>query len=141
MVRLFKGTCLAIRAMHDYRAPVGQPQVSSSNSRPSPNQQLQQEHDDDDDDDERFPQAEGDGDGGYSYGSVNVPLVTRHKVESDSDLVFGGDEEVSRTQHQNGNAEGSKTELVPYAHRDMKPGYVEDRDVLVEKLELVLGTL
>jgi serine/threonine kinase 16 len=136
MVRLFKGTCLAIRAMHDYRAPVSQPQTSSSDSASRPNPPPPQEgHEDEDDDDERFPHAEGDGEGGYSYGpAANVPLMTKRRPQDSDEVVFDGDEELSKIQHHNGSAEngdaGVKTEPVPYAHRDMKPGYVDDRNVL-----------
>ncbi|KAF9052448.1 other/NAK protein kinase [Hymenopellis radicata] len=114
MVRLFKGACEAVRAMHTYRTsgPAASNAASSSSSR----QESQGRHSDDD---ERFPQAEGDGDGGYSYGSsVNVPLVTRHRVEEEGDVVFDGDEELSRAE-----ADGTG-EIIPYAHRDIKPGHV-----------------
>jgi serine/threonine kinase 16 len=72
MVRLFKGTCEAIRAMRTYRAPVGATLPKGGNAGSSyaaaakqKQQQRQQQHDDD----ERFPQPEGDGEGGYSYDS------------------------------------------------------------------------
>ncbi len=114
MVRLFKGACEAVRAMHTYRA--SGPAASNTASSSSRRQESQDRHSDDD---ERFPQAEGNEDGGYSYdSSVNVPLVTRHRVEEEGDVVFDGDEELSR-------AEASGTgEIIPYAHRDIKPGYV-----------------
>ncbi|PBK75688.1 protein kinase [Armillaria solidipes] len=114
MVRLFKGTCQAVRAMHTYRAPVGPAPLSRQNS-PRP-QEAPARHSDDD---ERFPQAEGDADGGYSYDSTTIPLVTKHRVEDQGDVVFDGDEELS----QNIAATGT-TEVVPYAHRDLKPGNV-----------------
>lgn len=82
--------------------------------------QLQQD-DDDEDNDERFPQAEGDAEGGYSYDGSglgsSVPLVTKFRAEEDeSDIVFDGDEEL---QQQQAN---STLAVVPYAHRDLKPG-------------------
>jgi serine/threonine kinase 16 len=84
--------------------------------------QLHQE-DDDEDNDERFPQAEGDVEGGYSYDGSghgsSVPLVTKFRVEEDgseNDIVFDGDEE----QHQ--QQANSTLAVVPYAHRDLKPG-------------------
>lgn len=130
MVRLFKGTCQAVRAMHNYHAPIGGTS-SSGPSRPNPShnsrrqQQQEPEHHSDDEEDAMFPHPEGDEDGGYSYGSAaNVPLMTRHMVEDEGDVVFDGDEELSKIQdHGNGNADPGKTELVPYAHRDLKPGY------------------
>ncbi|KAJ7261724.1 other/NAK protein kinase [Mycena haematopus] len=124
MVRLFKGTCEAIRAMHTYRAPIGAnlPKGSAgSSSAPKQKQQRQQHHDDDEDDDERFPQPEGDGEGGYSYESASVPLMTRKRVE-EGDTVFPGDEELGRIQEQAQHT--GATELVPYAHRDLKPGNI-----------------
>jgi serine/threonine kinase 16 len=119
MLRLFKGTCLAVRAMHDHRevaqpAPTSVPNgtAKSSANKPKPSN-------DDDDNDERFPQPEGDAEGGYSYASTSqVPLMTRTM-----EVVFDGDEEESR---QNGDAQrgdDGKMELVPYAHRDLKPGF------------------
>jgi serine/threonine kinase 16 len=120
MLRLFKGTCEAVRAMHDFRAPTRQPQPSQSNGGPS--RQEQESSGRHSDDDERFPQPEGDGDGGYSYDSaVNVPLVTKHRVEDEGDVVFDGDEELA--QADSGDNAGG--ESVPYAHRDLKPGYVQ----------------
>ncbi len=121
MVRLFHGTCLAVRAMHEYRPTTPQSAVAAKktaannkkNQRPSPGQ--------DDDEDERFPQAEGDAEGGYSYDGVSasVPLVTRHEVDDEPELVFDGDEEVEQARQ-----EGSTLAVVPYAHRDLKPGSV-----------------
>ena len=76
-----------------------------------------------------FPHPEGDGEGGYSYhgpgSGANVPLMTRDRPE-EHEAIFDGDEELARMQHEsaNGNAQSGQTELVPYAHRDLKPGYV-----------------
>ncbi|KAJ7077166.1 protein kinase [Mycena belliarum] len=129
MVRLFKGTCEAIRAMHTYRAPVGAtlPKGNAgSSSAPAAarkNQQQQHQQDgDDEDDDERFPQPEGDGEDGYSYESASVPLVTRRRLEEQGDTVFDGDEELGRIPEQ--AQTNGPTELVPYAHRDLKPGNI-----------------
>ena len=118
MLRLFKGTCEAVRAMHTYRAP-----ASSSSSPPSSSQSrgpAARDHDEDYDDDEMFPHPEGDAEGGYSYGgsggnASSVPLVTRQRLD-DGDVVFDGDEDASNV------VQGSTGELVPYAHRDLKPG-------------------
>jgi serine/threonine kinase 16 len=85
-----------------------------------------QDDEDDEDNDERFPQAEGDAEGGYSYDGSgigsSVPLVTKHRAEEnelDGDIVFDGDEELQQQQQAN-----STLAVVPYAHRDLKPGYV-----------------
>ncbi|KAF8206142.1 other/NAK protein kinase [Mycena galopus ATCC 62051] len=130
MVRLFKGTCEAIRAMHTYRAPVGAtlPKGNAGSSsaaaakQKQQQQQRQQHHDDDEDDDDRFPQPEGDEEGGYSYDGASVPLMTRKRVEEQGDTVFPGDEELGRIQEQAQHT--GATELVPYAHRDLKPGNI-----------------
>ena len=125
MVRLFKGTCEAVRAMHDYRAPV----ASSSNPRPSrenqsssaPDRRSQQRANisadnghSDDEEDELFPQPEGDADGGYSYhgpskkSGSSVPLMTRDPEEGEA--IFDGDEELERIQ-RSGLENGAATEL------------------------------
>ncbi|KIM36166.1 hypothetical protein M413DRAFT_449359 [Hebeloma cylindrosporum] len=114
MVRLFRGTCLAVRAMHEYRPTTPRSAVASkkggTNGKPK-----RQDHD------ERFPQAEGDAEGGYSYDgpSSTVPLVTKHQVEEEGEVVFDGDEELENAQQGN-----STLEVVPYAHRDLKPGNI-----------------
>ncbi|KAI9057253.1 other/NAK protein kinase [Trametes sanguinea] len=161
MLHYFKGTCEAVRAMHDYRAPVGtksdssranQSQASHARrlsgeaNRLSGEREREHEHGDDhgseDEDDEMFPHPEGDGEGGYSYhgpggsSSANVPLMS--KSRSHDEMVFDGDEELERLQHQgaNGNAHPGETELVPYAHRDLKPGNImisdENQPILMD---------
>ena len=117
MVRLFKGTCLAVRAMHEYRPTT--PRSAVANNKNAKNTGKSQKHEEEDND-ERFPQPEGDADGGYSYdgpSSVNVPLVTRHRVEDegDVDVVFDGDGDEEQQ-------DGPPLAVVPYAHRDLKPG-------------------
>ena len=130
MVRLFRGTCLAVRAMHEYRPTTpGSAMPANRNGTTDPSAsstaklKQRQEEDDDEDIDERFPQAEGDAEGGYSYGGgSSVPLVTKHRSEEDeleNDVVFDGDEEL----HQQRQTD-SILAVVPYAHRDLKPGYV-----------------
>lgn len=131
MIRLFKGTCEAVRAMHSYRPSPRSASLppnqngsaatsSSQNGGPSAGQRLS--HEDHDDEDERFPQPEGDGDGGYSYDNAStVPLVTKHQVEEEGDVVFDGDEEAAEIA---ASSTGAGTEVVPYAHRDIKPGRV-----------------
>lgn len=148
MLYLFKGTCEAVRAMHDYRAPIG------SSSDPFPSRQNQSQHantghrrlsgeiggrpvthgDDDDDDededgDELFPHPEGDSEGGYSYhgsgaGRSAVPLITKLRPEDEGETIYDGDEELSRIQREGAtnDARAGATELVPFAHRDLKPG-------------------
>ena len=108
--------------MHDYRTTSGrssaQPHQSSSGSS----------HVDDhhaDEVDELFPHPEDDNEGGYSYckPSLSVPLMPKHRVEGEGDTIFDGDEEESAIEAaQNGNVPQGKSEHVPCAHRDLKPG-------------------
>ena len=93
---------------------------------------LVSHRDEEDEDDEMFPQPEGDAEGGYSYhgpagrSAASVPLISNQSTLDDENVVFDGDEELSHIQQnggQNGAAAG-ETELVPYAHRDLKPGCV-----------------
>jgi len=143
MVRLFKGTCEAIRAMHDYQAPVGSQsrqnaQAASRNSRRLSGEQQssnlpQPEHHSDDEDDEGFPQPHGDEEGGYSYhNSGAVPLS--NKLPSQKGRGAGGEEQrglmngdpADLEVHRSSPALGGsgETESFPFAHRDMKPGNV-----------------
>lgn len=56
---------------------------------------------------------------GFTYSSgASIPQVARGMESSGADVVFDGDEEVAR------NDEGGSGEVVPYAHRDIKPAYV-----------------
>lgn len=141
MLRLFKGTCEAVRAMHDYRAPLHPRKTnpssaipasalptstSVSGSRPSGSKGKRHAGDEDDEDDngERFPQPDGDGEDGYSYDpeESKVPLVTK---TDNNQVVFDGDEEMqqpNRPPSANGHRPGDETIHVPYAHRDLKPG-------------------
>ncbi|KAL1739950.1 kinase-like domain-containing protein [Schizophyllum fasciatum] len=128
MLRLFRGTCEAIRAMHDYRAPSASGSASASSSRRQ-QQRDQQRHSDDD---ERFPHPEGDADGGYSYDGADVPLVTKHRVEEEGDVIFDGDQDLPN--------HGGNTELVPYAHRDIKPGNVMIADDGVTPILMDFGS-
>ena len=145
MVKLFKGTCEAIRAMHDYRAPVGSQSrqnaqaASRSNTRRLSGEQQSsrlpqpEHHSDDEDDDDGFPQAHGDEEGGYSYhNSGAIPLS--NKPPSKKGRGAGGEEESGlmngepadlEVHHSSPAPVGSgETELFPFAHRDMKPGNV-----------------
>lgn len=123
MVRLFKGTCEAIRAMHQYRAPVGPAQKKSRPNQTSSRRQQPEEDSGHHSDDERFPAPEGDSEGGYSYGP-NVPLMSRPQRAEGNDVVFDGDDEQAQNDAHISNAELGNSEIVPYAHRDIKPGNV-----------------
>ena len=78
---------------------------------------------DDEDEDDLLPHPVGDGEGGYSYANddtgSSIPLVSKHAVEDDGDVIFDGDEEIGGQ-----DAEDGELQVVPYAHRDLKPGYV-----------------
>jgi serine/threonine kinase 16 len=116
--------------MHEYRAPIKISSSGSSSSNQSKAARKQEEENrrrHEEEDDEMFPQPEGDAEDGYSYGAaVNVPLMTKRRMEDEGDVVFDGDEELTSIQHSaNGNVEPGQTELVPYAHRDLKPGYAK----------------
>ncbi|KAH8117862.1 other/NAK protein kinase [Phellopilus nigrolimitatus] len=147
MLRLFRGTCEAVRAMHTYRASKAsqnhaqsrpsssrQPERIPASARPRSKQNgarggpvPQHDSDEEDDDDAMLPHPEGDNDAGYSYendAGSSVPLVTKHVVEDDGDVVFDGDQELANHGLQNGEGDPSQMELVPYAHRDLKPGNV-----------------
>ncbi|KAK2462970.1 hypothetical protein APHAL10511_005022 [Amanita phalloides] len=166
MLRLFKGTCEAVRAMHDYRAPLHPRKVnppsaipasalptstSTSAGRPFKGKNRHrtgsEDYDDDDDDDERIPQPDGDADSGYSYNAKNeseVPLVT--KISKDeSNMVFDGDEELGGLQKNeapigNGQRPEDETVHVPYAHRDLKPGNVMIADDGVTPILMDFGS-
>ena len=141
MMRYFKGTCLAVQAMHDYRTVMNKnsngfgvmstPAISQPESGPSAGGD-----DDDDEPDVGFPEPEGDLEGGYSYGGgASMPLVSRNKKRRGKDrgvdVLFDGDEELERLNSHpapetgpSDHPPGTKTELVPYAHRDIKPGNI-----------------
>lgn len=129
MVHLFRGTCEAIRAMHSY-CPSRSTNLSSSHrpngfvpssSTLSPERRNAEQtvHSDDEDQDERFPQPEGDVDGGYSYDAASMPLVTKSNV-AEGHIVFDGDEEAVETAGSSDRTDNAA--IVPYAHRDLKPG-------------------
>ena len=141
MLRLFRGTCEAVRAMHTYRAHKGSqaqqqarqaggrserlPESSKPKSRQNGNFGNPVTHGDSDDEEEEdgdmLPRPDGDGDGGYSYSNdagSSIPLVAKHAVEDEGDVIFDGDQELDN------HSGSSELELVPFAHRDLKPGYV-----------------
>ena len=112
-------------------APTKPSATSTSKRRPSTS-----DSDDDGDDEENhmFPQPEGDDEGGFSYhgssargprmnqrqNSKGIPIASRDEVDG----VFDGDHELRERLPDPGEASSGETELVPYAHRDLKPGYV-----------------
>ena len=156
MVKLFKGTCEAIRAMHDYRAPVGSQshQNAQATSRSNPRRLSgehqssrlpQPEHHSDGEDDEGFPQAHGDEEGGYSYHNPGAIPLSK-KLPSKKGRGAGGEEEsglmggdpADMEVHRSSPAPGGsgETESFPFAHRDMKPGNVmiadDDSPILMD---------
>ncbi|KDN48667.1 hypothetical protein RSAG8_02654, partial [Rhizoctonia solani AG-8 WAC10335] len=133
LARLFRGACLAVRAMHTYRAPArasDQPSGGAPPRRPSPAPAHGDEADDhnaallpqadhgDDSDDEHG--------GGYSYSSQplrSAPPRSRDPVGDESRLVFDGDAELGQIETRAGEQGVPEGEgvVVPYAHRDIKP--------------------
>ncbi|KAF5344304.1 hypothetical protein D9757_012362 [Collybiopsis confluens] len=175
IIKLFKGTCEAVRAMHEYRAKGGKGAKSKSGSSSNGSTGSRRNgpgsgsgataaasssnapnDEDDEDDDARLPEPEGDAEGGYSYGpapsarrskpfrmgssgSDAVPLMDmdRHEANGGGDageILFDGDEDVSGIGGEEG--QGERGEIVPYAHRDIKPGNVmisdEGRPILMD---------
>ena len=100
--------------MHTHRSKNSSSGTASSSQPPSgPG------NDEDHDETDGFPQPEGDSEGGYSYApgkstpdTASVPLVSRRPLDN-GDVIFDHDQDAA----QNGSGE-----LVPYAHRDLKPG-------------------
>ena len=138
-MRIFKGTCLAVQAMHDYSAVKNSNKgTQSTPAAPQPESgPFAGGEDEDDEPDVGLPEPEGDSEGGYSYGGgASMPLVPRNKkgrgTDRGVDTVFDGDEELERLNVRpaldSGASDhlppGTKTELVPYAHRDIKPGNI-----------------
>lgn len=96
--------------------------------------------DEEDDEDELLPHPEGDGENGYSYGgrgASSVPLMTRHAVEDEGDVVFDGDEELENQGLDGSNGAPGDLEVVPYAHRDLKPGCVI-KEYLEQTIDVLL---
>ncbi|EJU04981.1 Pkinase-domain-containing protein, partial [Dacryopinax primogenitus] len=126
MCRLFRGACLGVRAMHDYHPtketlpPAGAPPGPSTQVIPHPAENGHHEHDADEGD-----EHEGQG---FAYDTRDsVPLMIRRTVDDEGDVVFDGDQEL-RNEATNGAPEnGEPVEqgaVVPYAHRDIKPGNI-----------------
>ncbi|KAI6042574.1 protein kinase [Pisolithus marmoratus] len=137
MLRIFKGTCEAVRAMHDYHTnaqsealpPMSGAIGSSSRARSSVDHLS-----DDEERDELLPHPEGDEDGGYTYkSSMAVPLVTKRRVEQ-GDTIFDSEEDMQKPHSNDGNTKANLH--VPYAHRDIKPGNVmladDDTPILMD---------
>jgi len=123
IVQLFLGTCQGVSALHDFRMVKPTSTNTTSTSGPS---MTSNRHEDDEshDQDSLLPQADGDDEGGFSYHG-SVPLSKRsRKPEREIEVVFDGDEEVDHMQQAAKNAPQGPTENVPYAHRDIKPAYV-----------------
>ena len=99
LLRYFKGTCEAVQAMHDYRPSAKPSQASGSAPAPSDGEVLH-EHGETEDD------------------GASVPLVVKQHAEN-GEPIFGGDDDEESEDEDNG-----KVDVVPYAHRDLKPAFV-----------------
>ncbi|KAG9104800.1 hypothetical protein FRC06_009270 [Ceratobasidium sp. 370] len=148
LVRLFRGTCLGVRAMHTYRAPShgGQASGSAPPRQPSPSPAhaeeddhqaalLPQPHGDDDSDDEH---------GGFSYSSQPLRSAPRGRdpTEDRTRLVFDGDAELRKIEDRAGEQGVPQGEgvLVPYAHRDIKPANIMYADDGVTPILMDFGS-
>ena len=139
MMQLFRGTCLGVRAMHDYHVPAAssskQTSSSSSSRKPAPHPHRGGGEDEDGeheshgllphphsshDDDTTAPDDDGEGEG-YTYPSGgSIPLVADRMKEQTGEVVFDGDEELASMEPPT----KGRGEHVPYAHRDLKPASV-----------------
>lgn len=136
MVRHFHGTCLAVSAMHDYRASGSKstqaakpPSQKSTANRPaSPEGNDDDDDDDDDRDQERLlPHPEEDIEGeGFSYGNApSVPRAMQKRQQQTGEVVFDGDQELSVLERvAESSTDPNNSIPVPYAHRDIKPACV-----------------
>ncbi|KAG8707328.1 hypothetical protein FRC08_000580 [Ceratobasidium sp. 394] len=148
LAQLFRGTCLGVRAMHDYRAPSHGARASGSAPprQPSPSPAhaedddhqaalLPQPHGDDDSDDEH---------GGFSYSSQPLRSAPRGRdpTEDQSRLVFDGDAELRKIEDRAGEQGVPQGEgvLVPYAHRDIKPANIMYADDGVTPILMDFGS-
>ncbi len=118
--------------MHHYRtviskgkAPQGSSSAAGSGPPRPPSREGNREDDDARDHDSLLPEPQGDAEDGFSYhgrSSRGAPLATRApKAERPVEVVFDGDEELENTAQASADAPEGATELVPYAHRDIKP--------------------
>jgi serine/threonine kinase 16 len=147
MLELFRGACLAVREMHTFRSSKkpsgsassgGNNKVSSSlgagpssihppsrSRSPIPDHEAHESHgllNHPSADDDGIHVDDGDGEG-YSYpqGATIPQVVDRMEIGGRAnDVIFDGDAEVSK--EEGGAAEGEgEGDIVPYAHRDIKP--------------------
>lgn len=135
MLRIFRGTCEAVRAMHRYRLPsiplTKGSNASNDNGRtpspaypPKPKLTIDSTFHDDTNDDE-VPSGRLVATGSSTTLDSAVPLL-RTQLEGgegvaleDNEVVFDGDEELGGASGAQARATG---EIIPYAHRDIKPG-------------------
>jgi serine/threonine kinase 16 len=99
MLRYFKGTCEAVRAMHTYKP--AKPALGSSSAPVPSNGELMDHHGD----------TENDG--------ASIPLVAKQHAEQ-GEAIFQGDDEDEEEEDDDDDDAG----IVPYAHRDLKPAFV-----------------
>ncbi|KZV96554.1 Pkinase-domain-containing protein [Exidia glandulosa HHB12029] len=105
MVNIFRGTCEAVKAMHQHRAKA---------RKGGKRQEEQQEHEQEE---QGLPEPEGDAEGGFSYHAPSSSSRARQmRSAPQAEVVFEADDEPA--------AEGEESELHPWAHRDIKPANV-----------------
>jgi len=152
ILKYFKGTCEAVRAMHTFYAPVkkglSRPNGSAAGGSGSEPHRVPQPQahtvgddsgDDDDEHNQMLPEPEGDDEGGFSYdgppSARGVPLLTKKKAER-GEVIFDGDQELADSLP----APDGEGELVPFAHRDLKPGNVMISDDGVTPILMDFGS-
>lgn len=145
MLELFRGACLAVRAMHAYRPsnkPSGSgPSQETNNASssygagpssiqppsrphsPIPDHEAQESHQllnhssNEDRDDMHADDGEGEG---YSYpqgASIPQSIGRMEASKGSNEVIFDGDAELRKEDDE----AGAGDEIVPYAHRDIKP--------------------
>lgn len=132
MVRFFHGTCLAVSAMHDYRASGSKSAQSTqgpsqTNTRNRPASPERDDDDEDHDQEHLLPHPEEDIEGeGFSYGNApSVPRAMQKRQQETGEVVFDGDHELRTLERVvESSTDPNNSIPCPYAHRDIKPAYV-----------------
>lgn len=153
MLKLFRGTCLGLSAMHDYRmkssmksntAPAPRDLQNSTRSGPAPpsrepspapvmrrgiGHEVELDHDDDHNErhellDRHHRDEDPDEDGGTEAKGY-VPLATKSRGgPAEINALIDGDELSRIAENNRVDGNGSSGIHVPYAHRDVKPANI-----------------
>ncbi|EIN09886.1 Pkinase-domain-containing protein [Punctularia strigosozonata HHB-11173 SS5] len=121
MLRLFKGACEAVRAMHQYRPSArGATQARPAARSADPGGEILDHPDHADDD------------------GASVPLVAAQTREEGEPIFDEDDDTQTSALNGDGNTEAG---IVPYAHRDLKPGNVMIADDGVTSILMDFGSV